>query len=59
MRVFVGGPEYKRGLFSRHATRMFLDQPGMHKYGRAFVPAAVEDEVLIGGNLFPVGVGRF
>ena len=36
-----------------------FNQPGMHKYGRPFIPAVVQDEILIGGNFFSVGVGRF
>ena len=59
MCVFVGCSENKCGLFSRRTGRVLINQPGMHKYGRPFIPAVVQDEILIGGNFFSVGVGQF
>ncbi len=56
MGVFIGCAEYKRSFFSRSAGGLLLDQPGVHKYRRPFVLAAVQDKILVGGYLFPVGV---
>ena len=59
MRVLVGSSENERCLFAWHTGRVLFDQPSMHKYGWPFILAAVQDEILIGGNFFPVGVSRF